>query len=104
MPIHQTKLMIAKPQPTGALIPHTPVPTNRRYAIDIIRTFTSANAMAKPNHHPSDVRRVSTIALIWSVTVAKVWPGAITGGEMRPAPAIGACASSDVRESGIVAI
>ena len=35
--------------------------------------------MAKPNHQPSDVLRVRTIALILSVTVAKVWPGAMTG-------------------------
>ena len=26
IPIHQTKLMIAKPQPTGMLMPHTPTP------------------------------------------------------------------------------
>ena len=26
MPIHQTKLMIAKPQPTGTLTPQMPVP------------------------------------------------------------------------------
>ena len=37
------------------------------------------NAMPKPNHQPSRVLRVSTIALILSVTDAKVWPGAMTG-------------------------
>ncbi len=26
MPIHQTKLMMSKPQPTGMLMPHTPTP------------------------------------------------------------------------------
>ena len=30
MPIHQTKLMMSKPQPTGMLGPHTPMPTKSR--------------------------------------------------------------------------
>ena len=30
MPIHQTKLMIAKPQPTGMLTPQMPVPLSSR--------------------------------------------------------------------------
>ena len=30
MPIHQTKLMMAKPQPTGLLTPQMPVPLNTR--------------------------------------------------------------------------
>ena len=30
MPIHQTKLMIAKPQPTGMLMPQIPMPLNSR--------------------------------------------------------------------------
>ena len=30
MPIHHTKLMMANPQPTGMLMPHTPVPTKSR--------------------------------------------------------------------------
>jgi hypothetical protein len=30
MPIHQTKLMIAKPQPTGTLTPQIPVPSITR--------------------------------------------------------------------------
>ena len=51
--------------------------------MEIMRTFTSANAMPKPNHHPSDVLRVRTIALILSVTDPKVWPGAMTGGGTR---------------------
>ncbi len=72
-------------------MPQMPMPTASRYAIDIIRTLTSANAIAKPNHQPSDVLRVSTIALILSVTVAKVWPGAMTGTGLvlrRPARAL----------------
>ncbi len=100
MPIHHTKLMMANPQPTGMLMPHTPVPTKSRYTIEIIMTFTRMNAMPKPNHQPSDVLRVRTIALILSVTDAKVCPGAMTGGGTRPPAATGACASCGVRESG----
>ena len=37
MPIHHTKFTMANPQPTGMLMPQTPVPTKSRYAIDIIR-------------------------------------------------------------------
>ena len=36
-------------------------------------------AMPKPRNHPFDAGRVSTMALIFSVTVPKVWPGSITG-------------------------
>jgi hypothetical protein len=36
--------------------------------------------MAKPTNHPRDHGRDSTIALILSVTLPNVWPGAITGG------------------------
>src|ERR1700693_4502802 len=42
--------------------------------------LTRPNAMRKPIHHQRGVRRARTIELILSVTVAKVWPGAITGG------------------------
>jgi hypothetical protein len=30
IPIHQTKLTMANPQPTGMLIPQTPTPTTKR--------------------------------------------------------------------------
>ena len=32
MPIHHTKLVIAKPQATGIMTPHTPTPTATRTA------------------------------------------------------------------------
>ncbi|MFO0981067.1 MAG: hypothetical protein U1E76_04830 [Planctomycetota bacterium] len=44
-------------------------------------SITTPNASAKPSSQPSAVLRVSTSALILSVTVdASVWPGPITGG------------------------
>ena len=36
-------------------------------------------AMPKPINHPLEAGRVSTMALIFSVTVPKVWPGSMTG-------------------------
>src|SRR5215218_10423230 len=43
--------------------------------------------MLKPAYHHIGVRRPRTIELILSVTVPKVWPGAITGGVPLPATA-----------------
>src|ERR1700722_1212307 len=40
-------------------------------------------ATAKPTNHPFEAGRVSTMALIFSVTVPKVWPGSITGARSR---------------------
>ena len=40
----------------------------------------NSSAVPKPAYQPIGVCRVSTIALILSVTVPKVCPGAITGG------------------------
>ena len=41
--------------------------------------IVSMKAMPKPRNHPFEAGRVSTMALIFSVTVPKVWPGSITG-------------------------
>src|SRR5581483_4174638 len=80
IPIHQTKLTIAKPQPTGMLMPQIPTPFTSRYVNEIISTLTTANATRKPIHQPTGVLRVRTIELILSVTEPSVWPGAMTGG------------------------
>ena len=80
IPIHQTKLTIAKPQATGTLIPQMPTPTTSSQVTAKFSSITSANAIANPTHHARGVRRVSTIELIRSVTEAMVWPGATTGG------------------------
>ena len=41
--------------------------------------MVSMKAMPKPRNHPLEAGRVSTMALIFSVTVPKVWPGSMTG-------------------------
>ena len=51
-------------------------------------SIRNANAIAKPMNQPIGVRFVRTIALILSVTDAKVWPGAMTGGSARTAPSL----------------
>ena len=52
MPIHQTKLMIAKPQPTGILMPQMPVPFMSRYVRAPIRTMVIAKPIVTPMNQP----------------------------------------------------
>src|SRR5688572_14360490 len=77
MPIHQTRLMMSKPQPTGTLMPHTPTPLKSRVAIVKSSSCSSAKATPKPTNQPSGVRRLSARLAILSVTVPSVWPGAM---------------------------
>ena len=50
-----------------------------RYPRAIISMFIIPNTIRKPKIHPSETGRLSTMLLIFSVMVEKVWPGAITG-------------------------
>ena len=52
--------------------------------------------MPKPTSQPAGVRRVRTIALILSVIVPKVWPGAMTGGSASGRGGDGDIGASDV--------
>ncbi len=72
MPIHQTKLTIAKPHPIGMLMPQMPTPFTNSQATAIVRSPRNAAPMPSPMNQPSGVFRVSTIALILSVIVANV--------------------------------
>src|ERR1700691_1572314 len=87
MPIHQTKLTIAKPHPTGMFTPQMPTPFTSRYAIETISRLASANARRNPTHQLIGVLRVRTIEAILSVTEPNVYPGAITGGTPVPTTA-----------------
>ncbi len=71
MPIHQTKLTMSKPQPTGMLMPQTPTPTTRSFAIEIRRSCIAMKEMPKARYHHFGVL-FRTTALILSVTVAGV--------------------------------
>src|SRR5213594_2007530 len=57
-------------------------------------------AVPNPAYQPSGVLRASTIALILSVTVPNVWPGAITAGVRMPAARLGS--STGCRLSAIL--
>ena len=70
IPIHQTKLTIAKPQPMGILMPQMPTPLVISQAREMVRMPKKLNAIVKPAYQPSDAGRVRTIALILSVTEA----------------------------------
>src|SRR5215471_21255354 len=74
--------MMAKPHPTGIMIPQIPTPLTSRKLIENSRTITMMNEMVNPNIHPLGVRRVRTMWLIFSVTEAVVYPGPTTGGRL----------------------
>ncbi len=83
IPIHQTKLMMSKPQPTGTLLPQIPTPFARRYVTVARNIMNSENAIPNPMNQPSGVFVVRTRLEILSVTVANVWPGPMTGCSTR---------------------
>ena len=72
MPIHQTKLRMSKPQPTGMLTPKMPTPLKTRYVIVARRTIVSANPTAAPKNQAFGVRRESAIEASLSVSVVNV--------------------------------
>src|SRR4051794_12856517 len=80
MPIHQTKLMIAKPQPTGQLTPQMPTPLRNSQVTAVRKTISSEKAAAKPSSHHFGVCLRRMTSLILSVTVPALWPGPTIGG------------------------
>ena len=51
IPIHQTKLIIAKPQPIGILMPQMPVPRRNSQPTASISRLTKQKAMNAPTSH-----------------------------------------------------
>ena len=78
MPIHQTKLTIAKPHATGTLTPQMPMPRANSQAIEVSRSSTSAKATRNPVHQKRGYGCCSGMSLIVRVTDSIVWPGAIS--------------------------
>src|ERR1700757_1260646 len=70
IPIHQTKLTIAKPQPIGMLMPQIPTPLVINHATEIVSSINNENATLNPASQPIEVGRVNTIDAILSVTEA----------------------------------
>ena len=79
MPTHHTKFTIAKPQPTGTLIPQMPTPFANSQATDTNSSIASENEIISPTIQPRFNPRASTIDAILSVTLAKLWPRGRSG-------------------------
>ena len=52
MPIHQTKLMMPKPQATGTLLPHRPMPRSTVHVTKLNRITVSNAQIATANFQP----------------------------------------------------
>ena len=70
IPIHQTKLTIAKPQAAGMRMPQIPTPLIINMVTTKFRSINPENAIRRPKTQPGVTGRVSTIELILSVTVS----------------------------------
>ena len=68
MPTHQTKLMIAKPHITGALMPQMPTPSAKSWNTATPRSSTNDEPMPMPTAHRQLYGRSSTSELILDVT------------------------------------
>ncbi len=93
IPIHQTKLTIAKPQPTGMLTPQMPVPLMTSHVMANRNIDITPKAIAKPPTQPGRKPGTSTADVILSVTEPNDWPGPTTS-DRRAMPA-GAGAACD---------
>ena len=60
IPIHQTKLVIAKAQATGILIPHIPTPRYSRYSNSDHKNASSSSETENSPNQKAGVRRVRT--------------------------------------------
>src|SRR5215831_16739064 len=78
IPIHQTKLMIAKPQATGCVMAQMPTPLRKSQVTATSSIVEPAPAMPKNASQPSGVCGVSTMREIFSVTDLKVSPCPMT--------------------------
>src|SRR5258708_3320712 len=77
MPIHQTKLMIAKPQPLGMLTPQMPTPFQNSQLTAVRNIPSTISDTPNATYHQSGVRPW-TMAVILSVIVPGVCRGSST--------------------------
>src|SRR5580704_14831096 len=78
IPIHHTKLMIAKPHAPGIVTPQIPVPLINSHVQPITTPSATVEATISPKNQPSGVLDVSTMPAIFSVTDLNVCPGAMS--------------------------
>ena len=91
MPIHQTKLTMSKPQPTGMLMPQMPMPSTSEIADATAAARRPARTRSRSRTTSrASVLRVSTIALILSVTVRE---GVARRDDRRPRSVVRRCLS-----------
>ncbi len=100
MPIHQTKLMMANPQPTGMSRPQMPTPLRNSQVTAVNSMTQMLPANIKPKSQNRGVWGVSTMREITFVTDLKVYPGAMT----RNSPVFGSSCGSFTGNSGLVAM
>src|SRR5215472_297047 len=91
IPIHQTKLIIAKPQATGWVTAQMPVPLRNSHVTATSSTVAPPPAMPKNARNPSGVCGVSTMREIFSVIDLKVSPCPMT----RNSPVLGSMPGSE---------
>src|ERR1035437_4948284 len=78
IPIHHTKLMMAKPHAPGIVMPQMPTPFRNSHVSAITSMVAMPPATASPPNQPHGVFDVSTMPAIFCVTDLKLWPGPIT--------------------------
>ena len=78
IPIHQTKLMMAKPQAPGMVTPQMPTPLRKSQVMPITTPVATPPPTTRPKNQPSGVFEVRTTSAIFWVTDLKLWPGART--------------------------
>ena len=78
IPIHQTKLMMAKPHATGCVIAQMPTPFRNSHVTATSSITVSEPKKANMPNQPSGVCGVRTMRVILSVTDLNVCPGSIT--------------------------
>ena len=72
IPIHQTKLTIAKPQAAGMRMPQMPTPLIISMVMTMFRSISRRKCDQEAEYPAGRRAAVSTIELILSVTVSKV--------------------------------
>src|SRR6185437_16155708 len=78
IPIHHTKLMMAKPHAPGIVTPQMPTPFRNSQVRPITTPVATKPPTIRPKNQPRGVFEVNTMPAIFCVTDLKLWPGAMT--------------------------
>ena len=72
IPIHHTKLMMAKPQAPGMVTPQMPTPLRKSQVMPTTTPRATRPPICRPINQPSGVFEVSTMPAIFCVTDLKL--------------------------------